>query len=138
MACLFAGPWKRATALGGKISDLDITSEDCFSLLAEHKLCPQVSIHLNYLETPGSRKITAVWEDGGAYLDFIAGVLRWGSEEEFFHPDRDETYRRQMQCLLDGQVDRCCSFAQGIEVVSFIAAVESAARQKEWVCRINQ
>lgn len=135
LACLFAGPWQRVTALSDKVSDLEICSEDCVTLIAEHSQCPQVSVHLNYLETPGNRKISAVWENGGATLDMVAGTLRHGNTEEHFTVDRDGTYRSQMQALLTAEHDICCTYEQGLEVVAYIEAAERAAILKEWVWR---
>jgi predicted dehydrogenase len=45
------GDWQNLTARGGKFSDLEIDSDDVFTLLWETERCPVVSLTMNYLDT---------------------------------------------------------------------------------------
>ena len=138
LACLLAGRWQRVAALGGKVSDLEITSDDSFTLLTEHEHCPQVSIHLDYLQTPARREIVAVVQDGSLRLDLITGTLTCGNTKEQFQVARDDTYRNQLRAILDDDLTLCCAFSEGFDVVTLIDAAESAAKCKEWIWRDNQ
>lgn len=138
LACMLAGPWKRVTALSGHVSHLQIESEDSVTTLAEHVHCPQVSIHLDYLQTPARREIVAVLEDGGVSLNLLDGTLRYGDKKEHWQTERDTAYRRQMEAVLSGETELFCTYFQGLDVVSYIEAVEKAVVGQEWVWRTNQ
>lgn len=138
LACMFAGPWNRVAALSGRVSHLQIESEDSVTVLAEHAGCPQVSIHLDYLQTPARREIVAVLEDGGVSLNLLNGKISCGGREELCQAERDTTYRGQMRAVLLGQTELLCTFSQGLEVVSYIDAIEAAAARQEWIWRANQ
>ncbi len=133
LACLLAGKWKRVAALGGKLSSLSIDSEDCVTLVAEHENCPQVSIHVDYLQTPARREIVAVLENGSIYFDLIQNTLTWNTEREAFTVQRNTTYEAQMKDVLFNAAQNCCTFNEGIEVVSYIDAIERAITLKEWI-----
>lgn len=137
LACLLGGAWQRVAALGGKLSDLLIESDDSFNILAVHERCPQVSIHLDYQQFPARRFIVAVWENGGAKLDFINGTLTCGDSEECFTVPRDATYRCQMSALVEDAASESilCSFEQGLDVVNYVCAAEKAAARGEWIWR---
>ena len=136
LACLLAGPWQRVAALGGKLSDLLIESDDSFSILSVHEGCPQVAIHLDYLQFPARRFIVAVWENGGAKLDLVSGTLAWGDSEECCVAQRDATYRCQMSALLEDAIsDTLCTLEQGVDVVNYVCAAETAAERGEWIWR---
>ncbi|SDF20977.1 Gfo/Idh/MocA family protein [Desulfovibrio legallii] len=138
LACLFAGPWRRVAALVGKLSSLDIESDDTVTILAEHEGCPQVSIHLDYLQSPARREIVAILEGGGIYLNLLDGTLHHGEKVKIYRVDGNTSYRLQMQAVLAGKTEPCCTFSQGLDVVSYVDAVERAAAQQEWIWRANQ
>lgn len=138
LACMFAGHWVRVAALSGKHSHLEIKSEDNTTILSEHASCPQVSIHLDYLQTPARREIVAVFENGGVCLNLMNGNIVHDGKEEPCPVDSDTTYRSQMKAVLMGQTQDCCTFSQGLEVVSYIDAIEKAARKQEWVWNVSQ
>ena len=137
LACMLAGPWNRVAALSGHVSHLQIESEDSVTVLAEHAGCPQVSIHLDSLQTPARREIVAVLEDGGVSLNLLNGRLGYDGKEECCHAERDTAYRGQMQAALSGETEFLCSCSQGLDVVSYIDAIEAAAAKQEWVWRAN-
>ena len=137
LACMLAGPWNRVAALSGHVSHLQIENEDSVTVLAEHTGCPQVSIHLDYLQTPARREIVAVLEDGGVSLNLLNGKLGYDGKEELCQAERDTAYRGQMQAALSGETEFLCSCSQGLDVVSYIDAIEAAAAKQEWIWRAN-
>ena len=42
---------------GGKLSDLEIDSEDCFSVLLSSEKCKHITVHLNYLNITKNVKL---------------------------------------------------------------------------------
>ena len=50
------GRWRRVAALGGRLGDLEIASDDCWGLLLELEACPVATLQINYLDRPGVRR----------------------------------------------------------------------------------
>ncbi len=134
LACFFAGSWKRVVALVGKDSHLDIDSEDNVTVLAEHEACPQVTIHLDYLQNPVRRHIIFILEDSQLCFDFISGILTYNTKEESYICQQNTTYEKQLSAFLSNEIGFASSFKEGIQVLSYIEAIERASIYKEWVC----
>ncbi|GAB6052548.1 Gfo/Idh/MocA family oxidoreductase [Magnetospira thiophila] len=122
------GPWRRVTALGGQVSDLDIDSDDLVTLLVETERCPVVSVHLNYLDQPARRNILMQTSEGTLEADLIAGTLA-GTR---FELERDSTYAALHEDVLSGG-GLACDQAQGLAVTHLIAAAERALSERSWV-----
>ncbi len=137
LACFFGGKWKRVTALGGKVSELKINSDDCMSILAEHAHCPQVSIHLDYLQTPARRDIVFVCENHSIHFNLITHEVTQGNSVSKFTVDRNTTYKAQMAALLSDSTANACSYNQGLDIVNYITAIEKAIEGNTWVWNNN-
>lgn len=135
LAGLLAGKWQAVTAIGGKCSNLTISSDDSYTLLAKHERCPQVTIHVDYLQRPARRQILAVWENGSAHLNLISGELTTDNQLETFATDSDTTYIAQLQAIINGQYSHLCDFNAGMDALSYVCAAEGAAREGKWQCR---
>ncbi len=133
LACFFGGKWKRVTALGGKVSELEINSDDCISILAEHAHCPQVIIHLDYLQNPARRDIVFVCENDNIHFNLITHEITQNSTIQKFIVDRNTTYKTQMTALLSDNTTNACSYNQGLEIVNYITAIEKAIEGKIWI-----
>lgn len=120
-------------ALGGHVSDLEIASDDVYSLLASGRRCPIVALSVNYLDRMPRRAISVNARGLTARLDIIAGRLMLNDEVIADPIEPDLTYRRQMTAFLEGDTTTLCSFADGLTVVRVIAAAEIAARTRCWV-----
>ncbi len=135
LANWLCGTWKHVTAIGGQFSDLDITSDDTFCLLAETARCPAVSITLNYLDRMPRRMISVNGEGVTATLDLIDGRLDINGHITRYTARRDETYTAQLQALLAGDEEVLCRLDEGMETDRLIAAAETAARSRCWISR---
>ncbi len=130
-----AGGWKSLTALGGKYSDLDIDSDDVFSLLMETSKCPVTSIHMNYLDRQLRREIIINLEGMSIKGDLIANTLEINGEKKVLNGKLNNTYMDQHQAILTGDTDKLCTIEQGIELLYLIAKAEEASRKKLWEYR---
>ena len=126
------GPWKQLAALGGKISDLRISSDDCFNIIWETELGCQVSLHLDYLSRKPKRQILIVTQSGFCEVDLITGRLDGFGQEIVQNPERNEAFT-MMYNDLNGSQESICSYEEGLEVVRFIDLVEEAAESKKWM-----
>ncbi len=121
------GPWRSLTATGGKFSDLEIETEDTFSVSLVAERCPSVDVTMNYLDKPARRQIAAITDLGRFVLDFLAGTLtKDGVVVRQEAVERDHTYRAQHQAMLDGTCAKLCTLREGLDVLELIAAAERA------------
>lgn len=127
------GGWTHATALGGRFSDLEITSDDVFDCLFAAPLCPVVSVQLNYLDRVGRRRVLVNTARHTFEVDFVAGILSRDSVVERFAVDRDDTYNAMHRALLEGTHDIACTLEQGARTMRLIRAAQSATMQPAWV-----
>lgn len=127
------GSCARLSALGGHLSNLEIDSDDVYSLLMETVRAPLVSLTVNYLHD-SPRRETIAHTDAGTYsLDLIAGTVTHGDEIETFPMQKNDTYIAQHRAVCDGQSVRLCSLEEGERTVAMIAAAEQASAEKIWV-----
>lgn len=133
------GPWRRLTAIGGRVSGLEIETDDLQMILLETENCPAVSLSLNYLDrTP--RRCAVINTDKTTFsADLETGILRAGSEiilQEI--PPVDESYRLQHIAILGGHTDMACSYRHGLLVVETMAAIRQAALESSWLYRNHE
>ena len=125
--------WTRLTALGGQLSNLEIDSDDVFSVLFETHRCPVVSVQMNYLDSPLRREVLALTDQGTLRADLVSGTVEFGGKTESFSTGGDDTYLAQHQAALAGKDEALCTLEQGLEVLNMIEAAETAASEKTWV-----
>jgi predicted dehydrogenase len=133
LAIWLCGRPRSIAAVGGHVSDLDIDSDDVYSILSSHERCPAVAISINYLDQTPKRVITINARGLTASLDFVNGTLTLNREVTHREVERDFTYRAQLKALFDRDMSTMCGFDEGRDVVRFIAAAETAAADQCWV-----
>ena len=135
LACLFAGSWRALAAIGGRVSALEMTSDDVFSLICLHERCPNVAIHMNCLDRVKQRHFTINCGGGTVQGDFVENRLTWNGVEETFDCAPDSTYERQLKAMLHEDGGPACTLGEGVDVLRMIGAAETAAREQRWVRR---
>ncbi|MDT8446389.1 MAG: gfo/Idh/MocA family oxidoreductase [bacterium] len=130
------GPWVALSALGGKISDLEIDSDDHFCLLYQTTKDVRVGLEVNYLDRRTSRRLNVNCADTSFYLDFISGTLSEGDQVEQVTLERDQMYKEQLRCFLGQNPGDACDYLQAMEVIETFAAAEAASRPPfRWITR---
>lgn len=125
------GPWKRLTALGGKLSDLEIDCEDVVSVLMETEKCPILSLQMNYLDRIPKREIIVNTNQSSIHIDLIKGNIKTNGEIENFKIDRNYTYKKQHLAIINNDNQNLCSFGEGQVVIDQIQAInESISHHK--------
>jgi predicted dehydrogenase len=127
------GGWQKVSALGGRLSSLQITSDDVFTLLMSTPACPVVSVQINYLDRAGRRFIIVNTDRHTIEADLIAGTLQIDRDREVFATERDGTYRAMHEAVLAGETASLCSIEEGLNTLKLIEAAELSARRGEWV-----
>ena len=129
------GDWQKLTALGGKFSNLEIDTEDTFSILMQTELCSAVAIQMNYLDRINQRSITINGNHGSINIDLISGSASFNDLEMTFEVKPDDTYLAQHQAMLAGDSKNTCSLSEGSKIVEMIEAIEKSVRKQKWISR---
>ena len=129
------GDWQKLTALGGKFSNLEIDTEDTFSILMQTELCSAVSIQMNYLDRINQRSITINGNEGSINIDLISGSANFNDQEIKFEVKPDDTYLAQHQAMFAGDFKNTCSLSEGSKIVEMIEAIEKSVRKQKWIQR---
>ena len=129
------GSCKKVTSLGGKLSQLDIDSDDIYTILMETAICPILSVHLNYLDRVPNRFIIVNTDKNTIKTDFISKTITIDDKKENFDYDRNLIYKRQHESMINKDYSRICSFDQGLEIVNLIQQIEKSAENNEghWI-----
>lgn len=133
LALWLCGPSQRVTALGGHFSDLEIDSDDTYSMLSVNQRCPSVSIMINYLEQAPRRQINLNGRGTSIALDLIKGTLSHNADLTQVTVERDVTYSAQLQAFAEQDASSLCTLQQGLGVVRLIEAAEQASATHRWI-----
>ena len=129
------GRWISVVALGGKFSNLDIDSEDCYSMLIESEKCKNINLQMNYIDRIPKREIVVHTNTDSIKIDLVKGLISHKDGEDYLPTESDETYHRMLRDFLFEEDNRICSFSEGLEVMSLIEACERSCEQRRWVWR---
>ena len=127
------GDWQRLTAIGGKFSDLEITTDDTFSILMSATKCNVVSVHLNYLDQIKQRNITINGNNGTISVDLVGNNAKFNDLEVKFSVSADDSYTAQHLAVIANDSQNICTLDDALKVVDTIEAIEIAAKKQKWV-----
>lgn len=131
------GRWIAVAAIGGRLSALEVESDDTIVATIAFRGCPAAAVQLNYLDRAGRRTLVVNSEQRTVELDFVAGRLSAcpspAADPEQFEVERDETYRQQHVAVLAGRTDDLCTAEEALDVLRLIAAIERSVAEQTWV-----
>ena len=130
---MLCGTWKRVTAIGGKFSDLQISSDDQFGILFETERCPLCICQIDYLSRNVHRNIFVEYENGSLHLDFIAGKLIHNGAEESVTLERNDLFTTMHKELMNYDLTYFSNAHDAYETVKFLDAAEKAAERNLWI-----
>lgn len=130
------GAWTGVAARTAVDPELGIGAESRAGLLIETDRGVLATVSLDYFAAPAVRTWTVSTPGRTLTLDLIRGELIEGSERQCWPADRDLTYRRQLEAVLeDPDHPDLCSAAQGADVVALISAAERSMESQQWIRR---
>ncbi len=132
LALWLLGPVSRVTSLGGRVSDITIDSDDYWNILSIHEKCPNVTVHLNYLDHPAKRQLKLWTASETLEVDFLTGKLQEGPDYVHLPMDSMMSSYDQLAAIFNNQID-VCSLDQASQVMHYINAIEKAANDACWV-----
>ncbi len=135
---LLAGSWKRVSAIGGHLSELDIETDDAYGLLMETKHCPLVTCQMNYLDRNVRRDCIIQYEGGTVHINFIKNQLIHNNEIQQFELERNDLFMEMHTAAQASDRKWLCSFADAAVTLELIEASEESSRGNKWVYNKNR
>ena len=129
--CWLTGRWLKISACAGRVSDLEIASEDTAGILMQTERCPIITLQLNYTDRLGAREIIINAQNLTAKVDLLTSTLKTLKGEEKFEVGRSDTYRKMHENLISGCYDHLCSVEQAIDILKLISAARESAFRGE-------
>ena len=132
------GQWSKITSLGGKVSKLEIETDDVHVIVMETDKCPIVTVHLNYFERRERRTINVNTESNTFEADMIESTVRDYAMDHVYDFDKDKvidsTYEKEHLSILNGDYSNCCDFNSALDVMGLMNAIASSSGKK-WINR---
>lgn len=125
------GDCVEVTALGGQWSELDIESDDVYSIMMRCKRCPSVMIYMDYLSRIPRREIHVQTRKHTYYADLIQNVLMIDGDTQRF--ESVNTYEKQHKAIMAGNSEHVCSYQEGMRIVQLIDVIETANQRRQWI-----
>lgn len=130
------GSWINVVAFGGHYSDLEITSDDLFTLLINFERCSVVSMQLNYLDRRGRRQLIINTSRHTFEADLQRNILIIDKKEEIFTlQQRDDTYKAMHTAILTNDSESICSVEQALLTLRLIDAARISSKTNQWVSK---
>lgn len=127
------GKWEKVVSLGGKLTDLEIDSDDHYTLLLQQQHCPSVVVHLNYLDHVNQRRIIIHTNSTTYIADLINQTLQVNDKITQFQVQRDDTYIAMHQAILSGEYASVCTLEDAMVTMRLIEASEQSQLTGKWV-----
>ncbi|WP_374028791.1 Gfo/Idh/MocA family protein [Bdellovibrio bacteriovorus] len=127
------GNFEYLAAQGGHFSNLEIDSDDVFTLLGKTQKSPHVVVSINYLDRVARRTILVHCQDATLFVDMVAGRLMINSEVVLDNLKVADTYLEQARSLIEGRTQSLSSFDDGMSVLKLIEAAEHSAQERKFI-----
>ena len=133
-----------ATCWAGKLSQLEIDTEDVAAILLRFENGTVGEVHLDYIQRVYSRTCQIIGEEGTLYWDYTAGEVRWFSAQtkqwkvcanpNGWEPNQmylDEM-KHFLRCLA-GEEKPVLDVFDAARVLGIALAAKESARQQRWI-----
>lgn len=140
----FFGPVADAVCLAGKLSQLEIDTEDTAAMLLRFHNGVFGEVHLDYIQRAHRRTCQIIGDEGTIHWDFAAGQVRWYSARtqqwsQYANPagwQVNQMYLDEMKHFLAcvaGEATPELEVAQAAEVLRIALAAKQSAEQRQWI-----
>ena len=115
--------------INSKISDLEITSDDFFTMVGITNQKTIVNLSLDYISKLHRRKILIHTQESSIEANLINNTIevqnKNGDTELFSFPeaDRDYTYIKMHESIIKNDFSQFCTFEEGLNTTNFIDSV---------------
>jgi CMP-N,N'-diacetyllegionaminic acid synthase len=124
------GNFEKIDYINTKISDLEINSDDIFTAIAVTGNDSVINVTMDYISKVPMRQIMVHTKDYTIVADMIKNDILIVDKNikketiEFQKLDRNYTYIKMHESILDGNYEDVCDFSAGQKIVDFIDSVK--------------
>ncbi len=133
-----------ATCLAGKLSSLEIDTEDTAAILLRFESGAVGEVHLDYVQRVYSRTCQIIGEEGTIHWDYTAGQVRWYSPRAkdpkiFENPAGWESNRMYLDEMkhylgcLAGEEEPAADVFEAARVLQIALAAKQSAAEQRWI-----
>jgi len=122
-------------ALGGRVAEKTVDSDDAWGLVARFAGAPIVTLQLNYFDTHTRRRVVVNSTAGTIEADLIAGTVRRSAVVETFELETNATYRAQHLAMADDAPTQVASVDDALRTDELVAMIEESATTMKWIER---
>ena len=138
------GPVADVVCLAGKLSHLEIDTEDAAAMLLQFANGTFGEVHLDYVQRAYRRTCQIIGDEGTIHWDFAAGQVRWYSARtrlwnQYENPagwELNQMYIDEMKhflACLAGEANPELNVSQAAEVLRIALAAKQSAEQRQWI-----
>ncbi len=124
------GEFEKIDYINTKISDLEIDSDDIFTAIAITHKKSIINLTIDYISKVSMRKIVVHANDYTIIADLIKNTIRIYDKEmkeeviQFENIDKNHTYIKMHQAILNDNYSEVCSFTSGKKIVDVIDSIK--------------
>lgn len=127
------GDWVQVAAIGGRIGEVTVDSDDSWAIIAEFAGAKQVSIQLNYLDKQTQRRLIVNTAKDTFTVDLVNFKVSQGKSELSIEGSGADTYIAMHKAALSEENGALCSAGEAIATDRLIESIERAAAGRVWV-----
>ena len=121
---LFGEP-KIGYAVGGKIGEVTIDSDDCWHVSMNTPQIPMISLQLNSLDTMPKREIRILTSVGTIWIDLLKNTLISFGIQVKCEGNIDDTYGSMHEAMISHQGESVATIEEALKVDELIYKIES-------------
>jgi len=132
------GTMTKLVSLTGRLSDLEIDSDDYSTVLGVTDCKTVINLSMDYLSMVPVRSMIASMSDTTLHLDLEHGLLTSCDKNhkletwDFSVVERDFTYREMHRAITDSQVGDVCTLRDGLATMRTIQAIYAENLKDKW------
>jgi predicted dehydrogenase len=119
-------------AIGGRLSDITVDSDDSWAIIGELENAPQFSLQLNYLDTIATRTIRVLTTRGSFSVDLVRMTVEQNEKTHQFEGATADTYGAMHRSFLSGSPNPLAGVDEARAVDKWIDDIEDASASKQW------
>lgn len=126
------GDFSSLCAHGGKFSDLDIETEDTYSLIGITTRCPHVTITLNYTDRNKRRFLIVHTAEHSYEVDFIAARMVVDGETKSYVLEGNHSYFDMAEDILTNEAKQLTTLEEALKTLNVIKAAQHSNSTRAW------
>jgi len=133
MGIYLFGAFKEFLFYSGKVSSLEIQSDDTFMSLARFKSQTVLNLNMNYLDRIKQRFYVVNTDQDSFKIDFMAKTAVKNDQVLNFNIDGNTSYLEMTKDILFLRAESLCSYDEAIQTVQLFDRVDHDGQQKDWI-----